>query len=94
MKKAVVDLTKCTDIADLHQRFKEGLGFPEYYGANLDAFWDCVKCDCEYDFVTVIGSETINEELKPTLNCFFEMLEECKQFWAQYNEYFDYEILN
>ncbi len=26
----------------LHMEFKNKLGFPDYYGENLDALWDCL----------------------------------------------------
>ncbi|WP_322903662.1 barstar family protein [Paenibacillus sp. SGZ-1009] len=30
--------TKC----ELHEQLKEKLELPEFYGANLDALWDCI----------------------------------------------------
>ena len=29
----------------LHTLLARGLGFPDYYGMNWDAFWDCVRDD-------------------------------------------------
>lgn len=26
----------------LHSHLREQLGFPDYYGCNFDAFWDCI----------------------------------------------------
>lgn len=31
-----------------HEILKNKLGFPEYYGGNLDALWDCLTTDLEY----------------------------------------------
>ena len=93
MKKAVVDVTNCKRLDDLHERFKVALGFPDHYGENLDAFWDCISADCDVNFVTVVGSETVSEELKSTLDAFFEMMEENKKAWAPYDWSFDYEIV-
>jgi len=37
-----LDLQGIATKADLHALFKEQLEFPEWYGANWDAFWDCI----------------------------------------------------
>lgn len=38
-----IDLANIASLAELHQTFKDNLNFPEYYGMNWDAFWDCVN---------------------------------------------------
>lgn len=37
-----VDLTGIGDRAQLHDRLKEALALPEYYGRNLDALYDAL----------------------------------------------------
>jgi len=37
------DARAWTDKADFAAAVKEGLGFPEYFGGNLDAFSDCLR---------------------------------------------------
>ena len=51
---AVLDLTDVSDLEDLHNRIKKALDFPDYYGANWNAFWDCLNRDCDVDFVKII----------------------------------------
>lgn len=63
MKKAILDLTGCKYWHELHQRIQDSLEFPDYYGKNLDAFWDCISCDCDIDFISIIGSQSVAEEL-------------------------------
>ena len=93
MKKAILDLTGCADLFDMHERIRVSLDFPDHYGENLDAFWDCLNRDCDVDFVTVIGSDSVAEDLKPTVKRILEMLEENKLDWADYSP-FDYEIIS
>lgn len=39
----VLDFTDCKYPADIHRVLKDSFGFPEYYGANGDALWDCLN---------------------------------------------------
>lgn len=94
MKKATVNLTDCKYVMELHQRFQDALDFPDYYGKNLDAFWDCISFDCAVDFVTIVGSKTLPSDLKPTMEEIILLLEENKQEWANTDCPFDYEIVS
>lgn len=94
MKKAIVDFSKCQYIYEIHEQIKGSLNFPDYYGNNLDAFWDCINRDCDIDFVTIKGSKDVSAELKPTIEKIIEMLEENKQYWKNSDCPFDYEILS
>jgi ribonuclease inhibitor len=40
--KVVIEGNKMKNIKELHNVIKEELEFPQYYGANLDALWDCL----------------------------------------------------
>ena len=33
-----------TSVLALHAQFKHQRSFPDYYGENLDALWDCIQC--------------------------------------------------
>ena len=35
-------LNSCGDWGTLHQRIRKAFGFPDYYGENWDAMWDCL----------------------------------------------------
>ena len=39
----IVDLTGVRDRQSLHDRIQEALPMPEYYGRNLDAFYDVIN---------------------------------------------------
>lgn len=94
MKKAQIDLTDCKYLYDLHERIKTALNFPDYYGKNLDAFWDCISCDCDIDYVTIIGSNSVADDLKPMVDKVIALLEKNKQEWANSDCPFDYEIIS
>lgn len=94
MKKSILDLTNCKYYDELHERIKESLNFPDYYGKNLDAFWDCINCDCDIDFVTIIGSTKVSDDLKEYVQKILELFEENKTYWADSDCHFDYEVID
>ncbi len=94
IRKVVVDLTGCKYYVELHQRLKESLDFPEGYGMNWSAFWDMIHRDLEYDFITVIGANTVHESLKPSIEKMKEIMERNKKSWAHVEKCFDYEFID
>lgn len=46
MKQVTLNGKKMTDISSAHDYIAQKLGFPEYYGKNLDALADCVSEYC------------------------------------------------
>ena len=42
MKKIVLELEKMRSLPMLHKYLHTALDLPEYYGANLDALYDCL----------------------------------------------------
>ena len=94
MKKAILDFTNCKYYDDLHETIKKSFNFPDYYGKNLDAFWDCISCDCDINFVTILGSKKVPDDLKSTVKKIIDMLEGNKQEWANSDCPFDYEVIS
>ncbi len=94
MKKATVDLTNCKHWYDFHERFQKSLDFPDYYGKNLPAFWDCLSVDCDVDFITIVGSKTLPEDLQKEFAKIKELLEDHKKKWENTKYPFDYEIID
>ena len=64
MKTVVVDFTGAKYYYDLHQRLKDSLELPEFYGRNFDALWDCLTGMIETPIaVTLKGLNTLPKDL-------------------------------
>ena len=47
MKYIVLDLSDIESVHGLHAYLKEAFQLPDYYGFNMDALWDCLRCGFE-----------------------------------------------
>ena len=93
-KIAELDLTDCKYLGEMHKRIKKALDLPDYYGENWSAFWDCINVDCDVDFLTVKGINTLPEEFSGAILKFKEILERNKKYWADSDQPFDYKVIN
>lgn len=68
MKKTILDFSNCKTYMDFHSILKETFSFPDYYGANLDALWDCL---CDYlepdTIIEIKGFNSLPAEFKKYL---------------------------
>ena len=58
MERFILDGKELVNIQKTHLVLKELFDFPDYYGKNLDAFWDCIT-DCTSNWVNEDGAEII-----------------------------------
>ena len=93
MEKAILDLTDCKYLLEMHERIKTALQVPPYYARNWDAFWDSLTYESSVDFVEIRGEDTVSENLRPSLEKMHEILAEVKQKRAELGWEFDYEIV-
>lgn len=42
LQRMDIDLSAVTSTAELHATLRDALDFPDWYGANWDAFWDAI----------------------------------------------------
>ena len=75
-KIITLDLTGCKYLGELHERIRTAFDFPEYYGANWDAFWDLLWSECDADEVVIVGEQTMPNEFNNHLKAMHEMLDE------------------
>ena len=66
---------------EIHQIIKEGLDFPDYYGCNWSAFWDCLT-DMYGDpiHIEIIGLEVIERKFGDAAKKMIEILKRFKHF--------------
>lgn len=65
MKTITLDFTNCKSYLQIHLLLKETFGFPEHYGKNLDALWDCLRDFCYSPArILIKGIGALPEDLK------------------------------
>ena len=47
MQQVIMDCSGIADGLQLHEAFAQALGFPGWYGKNLDALYDCLTAICQ-----------------------------------------------
>ena len=94
MEKAVLDLTDCKYLLEMHERIKTELKLPSYYGRNWDAFWDSLTYESTVDYVEIYGEHTMPKDLQPSLEKMHEILQAVKQKREELGWEFDYKIID
>jgi RNAse (barnase) inhibitor barstar len=92
--EAILDLTNCQYLGELHQRIKIALDFPDHYGANWDAFWDSLSIDSPVEYIKIVGEHTVDENLKKHLDKMHDIMDRCKEQRASWGFFFGYEIID
>ncbi len=78
----VLDLAPARSQQVLHRLLAQGLGFPDHYGMNWDAFWDCV-CDDEQSrlprHLVLAGMASLEQSLPHEARTLQQVLRELQQ---------------
>lgn len=65
MNKITLDFTNCKYIGEIHTILKKKFKFPDYYGENLSALWDCLRDYCDEDSTVYIkGVDSLPNDLR------------------------------
>lgn len=88
-EKYTLDFTNVKNYYEIHQVIEKELDFPDYYGANWDAFWDCAT-DMVSDKglnIEIIGLDKIYAKYQEDIDIFLKMLKMLKHSYN--NKYSD-----
>jgi len=88
MKKIEIPVERITTPEELHEYLQDTFSFPDYYGMNLDALYDCLGEVAEKTQIIVSNSITDEENLGEYGERFLAVLEAA----AQDNEFIQLKI--
>jgi len=72
-----VDFSDCKYLGEIHRALKKQLDFPDYYGENLSALWDCLRYfSFENTKIIVKGISELPSELKEYMNSILEVFDD------------------
>ena len=77
----IIDFSNMKTHWEIHQIIKEGLDFPDYYGCNWSAFWDCLT-DMYGDpiHIEILGLDVIEQKFDGAAEKMISILEKFKHF--------------
>ena len=79
--KYTIDFTNVNTYFEMHFAIRDALDFPDYYGCNWDAFWDCLT-DMYGDpiHIEIIGLDVIKQKFDDSADKIVEILKRFKHF--------------
>ena len=84
MEKIILDGREMTCKRRLHIYLEDKLGFPDYYGKNADALYDCLVEFCKDKSIEIINTDRMLKNLGDygfiILNVFEDAISENLQF--------------
>ena len=81
----VMDFTNVKYYLEMHEVIKKSLDFPDYYGRNWDAFWDCLtNMRGDPVHIEIIGLEVIERKFGDDADIMIEILKEAKHDCEKY----------
>ena len=95
-KKYMIDFTNVNHYLEIHFIIKKALDFPDYYGCNWSAFWDCLT-DMYGDpiHIEIVGLDVIERNFDDSASKILETLRRFKHFNNDlFSEQIKIEIVN
>lgn len=87
MKEAIIDGLVAKSMTDIHDILSTSLGFPDYYGRNFSALWDCLSTDVERPAkIRIINSSVLEKNIGEDYKKLIIVLKKIKQYDAPLEE--------
>ena len=81
IKKHTIDFTNVNYYLEMHAVIWKSLNFPDYYGCNWSAFWDCLTDMVgEKVHIEIVGLEVLRQSYADTADKMIEILQEFKHY--------------
>lgn len=77
--KLVLDGQKITSREDLHKQMEAVLDFPEWYGGNLDALYDCLTDLMEETDIHILHKDALADTLGDYTERLLRILKDAEQ---------------
>ena len=76
-----IDFTNVDHYLEIHFVIRQALDFPDYYGCNWDAFWDCLTNMVGRPIhIKIIGFDIIERKFENAAKIMMETLKEFKHY--------------
>lgn len=85
MKRIELDFKDLFTPRQIHEYIAEKLDFPDYYGKNLDALYDCLTDICEDTHITIKNHDILDYRENRIINTFLDAAEECGELTVELN---------
>ena len=80
-EKYTIDFTNVTNYLEMHLVIREALDFPDYYGCNWDAFWDCLTNMVGRPVnIEIVGFDVIEQKFDNAAKTMIKILREFKHY--------------
>lgn len=77
----IIDFSNVKYYLDMHHAIQKALDFPDYYGQNWDAFWDCLTDMVGRPvYIEIIGLDVIKQKFQGEEKILLETLKEFKHY--------------
>lgn len=90
--KYTIDFREVKHYSEIHKIIKKSLNFPDYYGCNFSAFWDCLTDMYGKPIsIEILGLDVVEQEFEDAANQIIAILKRFKHYEKSFEK--DIEIL-